>query len=80
MKKKKNKRKKLNFVGDELFTENSDVNYFKRGAFIGGLIGGVTGLIINRRIILGILIGGLAGGYIGYELTKKSNRKPFTIN
>jgi len=77
MKKKKSKRKKSNFVGDEPLTTNSDMNYFKRGAFIGGLIGGLTGLILGKKIILGIIIGGLAGGYISYEI-KKQKKEPFT--
>ena len=77
MKRKKSKRKKSNFVGDEPLTTNSDLNSFSKGAFIGGLVGGVAGLILGRRIILGILVGGLAGGYIAYEL-KKQKREPFT--
>lgn len=77
MKKRKSKRKKSNFVGNEPVTTNADLNSFSKGAFIGGLVGGVAGLILGRRIILGIIVGGLVGGYIAYEL-KKEKREPFT--
>jgi uncharacterized protein YcfJ len=67
MKKRKRKQKKSNFVGEE----NTDLQIYKKGAFVGGLIGGVSGLILGKKILLGIVIGALAGGYINYELNKK---------
>jgi len=67
MKKRKTKKKKSNFVGEE----KTDFKNYKKGAFIGALVGGVGGLVLGKRIFLGLIVGALAGGYISYQLEKQ---------
>ena len=50
MKKRKTKKKKSNFVGEE----KADFKNYKKGAFIGALVGGMGGLVLGKRIFLGL--------------------------
>ena len=66
-KKDKEKEIKSNFLNG-----TKDLDVYKRGAFVGGIIGGCAGLIIGRKIILSILGGAIVGGYISFQINKDS--------
>jgi len=73
LKKKKNKIKKANFIGNS----EKEFQKYKTGALAGALIGGFTAIIAKKKVIWGIVIGALVGGYVNNEINKEHGNLSF---